>query len=95
MNSVKFIKVVLGHTEDAKANAVSNCYVIHADISDTDEDGEEIHEKFSSFCYAGNLPGFCMSVNKHGFVYTMNLLNPIGIHPYKTRKNGSLKLILI
>lgn len=64
---------MLGHTEDAVKAANYHCYVVHADITETC-DGVEHREKFSSLCYAGHLPGFCMSVNQHGFVFSINVI---------------------
>ncbi len=77
---------MLGHTEDFVPSALHNCYVIHADITDTDVDGNKHNEKFTSFCYPGSLPGYCMNVNRHGLVFTINTILPSGIHPNKTRK---------
>ena len=78
---------MLGHTEDFVPSALHNCYVIHADITDTDVDGNKHNEKFTSFCYPGSLPGYCMNVNQHGLVFTINTILPSGIYPNKTRKN--------
>ncbi len=81
-----FEKVILGHTEDALPPANHHCYVIHADITDS-EAGVLRHEKFSALCYAGHLPGFCMNINTHGFVYSINVIEALRVHPDKTRNN--------
>lgn len=82
--------MVLGHTEDALEVADNHCYIIHADITDS-IDGFEYREKFSALCYAGHLPGFCMSVNQHGLVFTINVVQPTHIHADKTRNKGKSK----
>lgn len=86
---------MLGHTEDSPGFARNLTYIVHADITDIHPDGVVRHEKFTSFCYAGNLPGFCMNVNKHGFVFTMNLVDPVGIRPYKTRERIIFSLNIV
>ncbi len=72
---------MLGHTEDAFPAADNHLYIVHADIRE--ECGRR--ERFSSLCYAGHLPGFCMNVNEHGFVYTINIIEPVRVHQNKTR----------
>lgn len=76
--------MVLGHTEDALPPALHHCYVVHAEIIES-EGGAVRHEKFSSLCYAGHLPGFCMSVNQHGLVFSINVIEALRVHPDKTR----------
>ena len=43
-------------------------------------------EHFTALCYAGHLPGFCMGFNRHGFVFTINVIRPIDLIVGKTRK---------
>jgi hypothetical protein len=31
------------------------------------------------------LPGFCMNINEHGLVYTINIIEPVRVHNNKTR----------
>lgn len=76
---------MLGHTEDAFPAAMNHCYVVHADITELDG-GVLRHEKFSSLCYAGHLPGFCMNVNQHGLVFSINVIEALRVHHDKTRK---------
>lgn len=71
----------MGHTEDAFPAAHNHLYVVHADI--TEKCGRR--ERFSSLCYAGHLPGFCMNVNEHGLVYTINIIEPVHVYNNKTR----------
>lgn len=78
--------MILGHTEDAFPAAHNHLYVVHADI--LEECGR--HERFSSLCYAGHLPGFCMNVNEHGLVYTINIIEPTRVHHNKTRTHTKL-----
>nr|CAH0106005.1 unnamed protein product [Daphnia galeata] len=82
--------VVLGHTEDAFAVAFNHLYIVHADI--TEECGR--HERFSSLCYAGHLPGFCMNINEHGLVYTINIIEPVRVHNNKTPRHFLTRAML-
>lgn len=61
---------------------MNRCYVVHADIIDAT--GRQ--EKFSALCYAGHLPGFCMTVNDHGLVYSINIIEPVRVMRNKTRR---------
>lgn len=85
--------MIIGHTEDAYPAADKHCYIVHADITDS-EGGQVRHEKFSSLCYAGHLPGFCMNVNVHGLVYTINIIEPIRVHPHKTPRHFLTRCLL-
>jgi len=87
---------VIGHTEDALPAAFNHCYVVHAHIVDVDESqpGKVREEKFSSLCYAGHLPGFCMNVNWHGFVYTINIIEPVTVRPNKTPRHFLTRALL-
>jgi len=51
-------------------------------------------EKFSSLCYAGHLPGFCMNVNHNGFVYSINVVQPINVIPNKTPRHFLTRALL-
>lgn len=82
--------VVLGHTEDAFPAAHNHLYVVHADI--TEKCGRR--ERFSSLCYAGHLPGFCMNVNEHGLVYTINIIEPVHVYNNKTPRHFLTRAML-
>lgn len=76
--------MAIGHTEDAFPPAFNHCYIVHADIRQVEED-VIYEETFSSLCYAGHLPGFCMNFNKYGFVFTINVIEALDILSNKTR----------
>ena len=78
--------MAIGHTEDAFPAALNHCYIVHADIRHVEDGNVVYEEKFSSLCYAGHLPGFCMNFNKHGFVFTINVIEALHVLPVKTRK---------
>jgi len=60
---------IIGHTEDALAEVLNHTYIVDAEINDGDS-----HETFTSFCYAGMLPGYAMGFNHHGLVFSINIL---------------------
>ncbi|CAG0881486.1 unnamed protein product [Darwinula stevensoni] len=64
---VPLYKALLGHTEDSYDSLLNCCYIIDAEIP-------ESNEKFTAFTYAGHLPGFCMGFNWAGLVYSINVL---------------------
>jgi len=72
-------QVLLGHTEDALDEVLNHIYLVSATICDGTS-----NEVFTSLCYAGYLPGFCMSYNQHGFVYSINVLFPHAVQPGKS-----------
>jgi len=43
-------------------------------------------EHFTSLCYAGHLPGYTMSYNHHGFVYSVNIISAKTLVSGRTRK---------
>lgn len=43
-------------------------------------------ERFTSLCYAGQLPGYTMSYNHHGLVFSINTLGADNLYSGKTRK---------
>lgn len=68
---------ILGHTEDALSEVLNHFYFVSAHIiTDTPQGRWKVtEERFTSLCYAGHLPGFTMSYNHHGFVYSVNVIN--------------------
>lgn len=47
---------------------------------------QAVEERFTSLCYAGQLPGYTMGFNEHGQVFTINTLSPKNLKPGHTRK---------
>lgn len=88
---------ILGHTEDALAEALNHFYLVSAHIiSETPQGKYNVtEERFTSLCYAGHLPGYTMNYNHHGLVFTINTLSAKHLHSGRTRKILFLKLILI
>ncbi|KAJ9586090.1 hypothetical protein L9F63_020287, partial [Diploptera punctata] len=68
---------ILGHTEDALADVLNHIYFVSAHIiSDTPQGRWKVTEEhFTSLCYAGSLPGFTMSYNHHGLVFSVNVIS--------------------
>ncbi|XP_047739657.1 uncharacterized protein LOC108665674 isoform X2 [Hyalella azteca] len=77
---------LLGHTEDALNEVMNHIYIVSAHITEdqTTSPGQARSERFTSLCYAGYLPGFCMSCNQHGLVFSVNVLFPTHVHVAKT-----------
>lgn len=67
---------ILGHNEDALKETLNNFYFVSAHITSPEPQGKwkVKEEKFTSLCYAGTLPGFTMSYNHHGMVYSVNIV---------------------
>lgn len=86
--------VALCHTEDAFPAALNHCYIVHAHIIEMEGDKTVCEEKFSSLCYAGHLPGFCMNVNQHGFVYSINVVEPVRVLHNKTPRHFLTRALL-
>ncbi|CAG9861878.1 unnamed protein product, partial [Phyllotreta striolata] len=68
---------ILGHTEDALADTLNHIYFVSAHILPEKHDGKWKfkEEKFTSLCYAGHLPGYTMSYNHHGLIFSINTLS--------------------
>ncbi|XP_054276013.1 beta-alanyl-dopamine/carcinine hydrolase-like [Macrosteles quadrilineatus] len=68
---------ILGHNEDALAETLNHIYFVSAHILEDSPQGKwkVREEKFTSLCYAGHLPGFTMSYNHHGFVFSVNIVS--------------------
>ncbi|XP_069701201.1 beta-alanyl-dopamine/carcinine hydrolase-like [Periplaneta americana] len=77
---------ILGHTEDAVTETLNHIYFVSAHIiSDTPQGRWKVTaERFTSLCYAGNLPGYTMSYNHHGFVFTINTISAKTLAAKKT-----------
>ncbi|KAL0280400.1 UNVERIFIED_CONTAM: hypothetical protein PYX00_001699 [Menopon gallinae] len=69
-------KELLGHNEDALNETLGHFYFVSAHIISDEPQGKwgTKEERFTSLCYAGNLPGFTMSYNHHGLVYSVNII---------------------
>lgn len=93
-----FGQETLGHTEDALSENLNNFYFVSAHIISDEPEGKYKvkEERFTSLCYAGHLPGYTMSYNHHGLVYSINTLSAASLKRAKTRKTmnesfGSVK----
>ncbi|XP_056635057.1 beta-alanyl-dopamine/carcinine hydrolase isoform X1 [Diorhabda sublineata] len=77
---------VLGHTEDALGEVLNHIYFVSAHIIPDKIEGKcpFKEEKFTSLCYAGHLPGYTMSYNHHGLIFTINTLSVKHTYPGKT-----------
>lgn len=77
---------VLGHTEDALSEILNHYYFVSAHIIPEKPQGrwKVTEEKFTSLCYAGHLPGYTMSYNHHGLVFSINTLEAKNLKPGKT-----------
>ena len=85
---VLVLKEILGHTEDALTETLNHFYLVSAHIISDKPQGRwnVTEEKFTSLCYAGHLPGYTMSYNHHGLVFSINTLCAKNLIPGKTRK---------
>ncbi|CAB4067745.1 unnamed protein product [Lepeophtheirus salmonis] len=70
-------KVILGHSIDYFPDAINHTYMVSAHIMEAKARGKWgcAEEKFTAMCLPGMLPGFYMSYNHHGFVYTVNTIS--------------------
>lgn len=81
------LQVLLGHTEDAHKDTLNYVYIVSATISDDLQGKLGIQkESFTAFCYAGDLPGFCYGFNRHGLVFSINVICPRKVLSARTRK---------
>lgn len=78
---------VIGHTEDALKETLNHFYFVSAHIiEDTPQGKYKVkEERFTSLCYAGHLPGYTMSNNHHGLVFSINTLSAKFLRRGKTR----------
>lgn len=82
------LQEILGHTEDALSETLNHFYFVSAHIISDKPQGRwnVTEEKFTSLCYAGHLPGYTMSYNHDGLVFSINTLSAKKLVPGKTRK---------
>lgn len=68
---------LIGHTEDTLQDALNHFYLVSAHIKEETPQGRYgvTEERFTSLCYAGQLPGYTMGYNHHGLVLTINTLS--------------------
>ena len=83
-------KKLLGHNEDALAETLGHFYFVSAHVVNSEPKGKwkTTEEKFTSLCYAGMLPGFTMSYNRHGFVFSINVIRVKNMQSGKTRESS-------
>ncbi|CAG9821882.1 unnamed protein product [Phaedon cochleariae] len=87
---------LLGHTEDALDDTLNHFYFVSAHIiSDKPQGKWKVREeKFTSLCYAGHLPGYTMSYNHHGLVFSINTLSAKYLKPGKTPRHFITRALL-
>ncbi|XP_067639609.1 beta-alanyl-dopamine/carcinine hydrolase isoform X3 [Eurosta solidaginis] len=87
---------VLAHTEDALAATLNHFYFVVAHIiNDTPQGKHKVKEEhFMSLCYAGHLPGYTMSYNHHGLVFTINTLSALHLRSGKTPRHFITRSLL-
>lgn len=78
----------MGHTEDALSEVLNHIYFVSAHITSDLPQGrwKVTEEHFTSLCYAGHLPGYTMSHNHHGFVFSVNIISAKTLVSGRTRK---------
>nr|CAD7206044.1 unnamed protein product [Timema douglasi] len=83
---------LLGHTEDALSETLNHIYFVSAHIISEKPQGRwnVTEERFMSLCYAGHLPGFTMSYNHHGLVFSVNIIMAKTLAAGKTRESVPL-----
>lgn len=77
---------LLGHTEDARSELLNHFYFVSAHIISKKPQGHwgVKEERFTSLCYAGFLPGYTMSYNHHGLIFSINTLSATRLNVGKT-----------
>ncbi|XP_050301280.1 uncharacterized protein LOC126739568 [Anthonomus grandis grandis] len=87
---------LLGHTEDALALTLNYYYFVSAHIITDKPQGKwgVKEEKFTSLCYAGHLPGYTMSYNHHGLVFSINTLVAKNLKTGKTPRHFITRALL-
>ncbi|XP_060535741.1 beta-alanyl-dopamine/carcinine hydrolase isoform X2 [Cylas formicarius] len=87
---------LLGHTEDALASTLNHFYFVSAHIVSDKPLGKwgVKEERFTSLCYAGHLPGYTMSYNHHGLVFSINTLSAKHLRPGKTPRHFVARALL-
>ncbi|XP_018327238.1 uncharacterized protein LOC108738347 [Agrilus planipennis] len=87
---------ILGHTEDALSEVLNHFYLVSAHIIEEKPQGRwgVKEERFTSLCYAGHLPGYTMSYNHHGLVFSINTLGARKLCPGKTPRHFITRALL-
>ncbi|KAF2884225.1 hypothetical protein ILUMI_21960 [Ignelater luminosus] len=86
----------LGHTEDALSETLNHFYFVSAHVITDKPQGRwgVTEERFTSLCYAGCLPGYTMSYNHHGMVFSINTLSAKHLIPGKTPRTFITRALL-
>jgi len=89
-------QVLLGHTEDALPDTLNHIYLVNARIEEETPQGKygTKEEAFTALCYAGHLPGFCMGFNRHGLVFSVNVISPAKVLAGKTPRHILCRTLL-
>ena len=87
---------LIGHNEDTLAEVLNYFYFVSAHIIETCPQGKYgvKEERFTSLCYAGQLPGYTMSYNHHGFIFTINTLSAKRLNGGKTPRTFITRALL-
>ncbi|EDW54743.1 uncharacterized protein LOC6620465 [Drosophila sechellia] len=87
---------LLGHTEDALTETLNHYYFVVAHIiSDKPQGKYNVKEEhFMSLCYAGHLPGYTMSQNHHGLVFSINTISAELLRSGKTPRHFITRALL-
>uniref|UniRef100_A0A1B0AXN0 Peptidase C45 hydrolase domain-containing protein n=1 Tax=Glossina palpalis gambiensis TaxID=67801 RepID=A0A1B0AXN0_9MUSC len=87
---------ILAHTEDALTATLNHYYFVVAHIiNDTPQGKYNVkEERFMSLCYAGHLPGYTMSYNHHGLVFSINTLSAEILRSGKTPRHFITRALL-
>ncbi|KAK4877384.1 hypothetical protein RN001_009890 [Aquatica leii] len=87
---------ILGHTEDAITENLNHFYFVSAHITSEKPEGKwkVVEERFTSLCYPGHLPGYTMSYNHHGLVFSINTLSALNVFGAKTPRHFLTRALL-
>lgn len=87
---------LIGHTEDSLQDVLNHFYFVSAHIKEDAPQGRYgvLEERFTSLCYAGQLPGYTMSYNHHGLVFTINTLSAKLLRSGKTPRTFITRALL-
>ncbi|XP_031347224.1 uncharacterized protein LOC116173707 isoform X2 [Photinus pyralis] len=87
---------ILGHTEDAISENLNLYYFVSAHIVTDRPQGKwsTTEEKFTSLCYPGHLPGYTMSYNHHGLIFSINTLSATFVQAGRTPRHFLTRALL-
>lgn len=87
---------LIGHTEDSLQDVLNHFYFVSAHIVGELPQGRYgvTEERFTSLCYAGQLPGYTMSYNHHGLIFTINTLSAKHLKSGKTPRTFITRAML-